>query len=259
MKFVSRMNLTRLFVDCDLVEEAVVWLNLAQSHYLSTVLRKKNGAELLLFNGRDGGFLCKVETSSKRYLSVYCKQKVLSQTTSPDIWILFVPIKRIRMDFMVQKVTELGVSKIWPVQSDFGQVKQIKNEKLRSYTIEAAEQTERLDLPEIGDFMRLQTILESWPLDRMLIVCDETKSEMDKARSITALNGLRVSKAAILVGPEGGFSSKERKQLKSYPYTQHISLGPRILRSDTAAMAALSIFQANFGDWYNSPTPLNVE
>ena len=259
MKLVSRMNLTRLFVDCDLLEQTLVELNSSQSHYLSSVLRKKNGSELLLFNGRDGGFLCKVEASSKRHLSVYCKQKVLSQTISPDLWMLFVPIKKVRMEFMVQKVTELGVSKIWPVQSEFGQVRQIKNEKLRSYTIEAAEQTERLDLPEIGDFMKLQAVLESWPVDRMLIVCDETKSEIKKARPMTALNGSRASKAAILIGPEGGFSSKERKQLKSYPYTEHVSLGPRILRSDTAAMVALSIFQANFGDWYNSPVSLNVK
>ena len=259
MKLVSRMNLTRLFVDCDLLEQTLVELNSSQSHYLSSVLRKKNGSELLLFNGRDGGFLCKVEASSKRHLSVYCKQKVLSQTISPDLWMLFVPIKKVRMEFMVQKVTELGVSKIWPVQSEFGQVRQIKNEKLRSYTIEAAEQTERLDLPDIGDFMKLQAVLESWPVDRMLIVCDETKSEIKKARPMTVLNGSRASKAAILIGPEGGFSSKERKQLKSYPYTEHVSLGPRILRSDTAAMVALSIFQANFGDWYNSPVSLNVK
>ena len=259
MKLVSRMNLTRLFVDCDLLEQTLVELNSSQSHYLSSVLRKKNGSELLLFNGRDGGFLCEVEASSKRHLSVYCKQKVLSQTISPDLWMLFVPIKKVRMEFMVQKVTELGVSKIWPVQSEFGQVRQIKNEKLRSYTIEAAEQTERLDLPEIGDFMKLQAVLESWPVDRMLIVCDETKSEIKKARPMTVLNGSRASKAAILIGPEGGFSSKERKQLKSYPYTEHVSLGPRILRSDTAAMVALSIFQANFGDWYNSPVSLNVK
>ena len=254
MKLDFRMNLTRLFVDSDLEEQAIVQLNSAQSHYLSSVLRKKNGFELILFNGRDGGFLCTVETSSKRSISVYCKRKVLSQTTSPDLWILFVPIKRTRMDFLVQKVTELGASKIWPVQSEFGQVKQIKNEKIRSHTIEAAEQTERLDLPEIGNFMKLQTVLETWPVDRMLIVCDETKSEINKARPMTALNSLRLKKAAILIGPEGGFSSKEQKKLKSYPFTEHISLGPRILRSDTAAIAALSIFQANFGDWYKPPS-----
>ena len=154
---------------------------------------------------------------------------------------------------MVQKVTELGVSKIWPVQSEFGQVKQVKYDKFRAYIIEAAEQTERLDLPEIGDFVKLQTVLESWPSDRTLIVCDETKSEINKARPMTALNSLRLKKAAILIGPEGGFSSKEQNKLKSYPFTEHISLGPRILRSDTAAIAALSIFQANFGDWYKPP------
>lgn len=259
MKLVSRLNLTRLFVECDLVEQALIWLNTAQSHYISSVLRKRKGSELLLFNGRDGGFLCQVDVSSKRCLSVYCKKKVLPQTTSPDLWILFVPIKRIRTDFLVQKVTELGVSKIWPIQSKFCQVKQVKYEKFRMYAIEAAEQTERLDLPEIGDFTKLQAALKSWPADRMLIVCDESKSEITKARSMADLNGSRASKAAILIGPEGGFSNDERKQLNAHPYTEHISLGPRILRSDTAAMAALSIFQANFGDWYGSPPLLNVK
>ena len=259
MKLSSRINLTRLFVECDLVEQAIIHLNTAQSHYLSSVLRKKRGSELLLFNGRDGGFLCKVEGAGKRNCSVYCKRKIFSQITSPDLWILFVPIKRIRMDFMVQKVTELGVSKIWPVQSEFGQVKQIKYDKFRAYIIEAAEQTERLDLPEIGDFVKLQTVLESWPSDRTLIVCDETKTEKNEARPMTVLSGSKLRKAAILIGPEGGFSGKERKQLKSFPYTEHISLGPRILRSDTAAIAALSIFQANYGDWYSFPSSANAK
>jgi 16S rRNA (uracil1498-N3)-methyltransferase len=117
--------------------------------------------------------------------------------------------------------------------------------------IEAVEQTERLDLPEIEEFMDLQTVLDNWPEDRMLIVCDESKSEPKQARAMAELNSAKVGKAAILIGPEGGFSSKEREQLNLHSCTEHISLGPRILRSDTAAIAALSIYQSNFGDWYN--------
>ncbi len=247
----SRINLTRLFVECDLMEHKFIELNAAQEHYLYSVLRKKDGSELLLFNGRDGGFLSVIEASGKRKFSVYCKKKIIAQTSSTDLWLLFVPIKRMRMDFMVQKITELGVSKIWPVQSEFGQVKQLKYEKLRSNMIEAVEQTERLDLPEIEEFVDLQTVLGNWPEDRMLIVCDESKSEPKQARAMTELNSAKVGKAAILIGPEGGFSSKEREQLNLHSCTEHISLGPRILRSDTAAIAALSIYQSNFGDWYN--------
>ena len=169
-----------------------------------------------------------IEASGKRKFSVYCKKKIITQTSSIDLWLLFVPIKRMRMDFMVQKITELGVSKIWPVQSEFGQVKQLKYEKLRSNMIEAVEQTERLDLPEIEKFMHLQTVLDNWPEDRMLIVCDESKSEPKQARAMAELNGAKVSKTAILVGPEGGFSSKEREQLNLHPCTEHISLGPII-------------------------------
>lgn len=246
----SRVKITRLFVDSALMENALIELNSGQSHYLSSVLRKKNGADLLLFNGRDGGFLGVIETNGKRSFAVRCKQQLLVQTHSSDLWLIFVPIKRTRMDFMVQKATELGVSKIWPVQSEFGQVKQIREDKLRANMIEAAEQTERLDLPEIGAFTPLQTVLDNWPEDRVLVVCDETKSEAGLARSMLQLNRNLTEKAAILIGPEGGFSAPEREQLDRHPMCENISLGPRILRSDTAAMAALSIFQSNFGDWY---------
>ena len=246
----SRVNMTRLFVDSALMANALIELNSGQSHYLSSVLRKKNGAELLLFNGRDGGFLGVIETKGKRYLAVRCKQQLLLQTHSSDLWLIFVPIKRTRMDFMVQKATELGVSKIWPVQSEFGQVKQIREDKLRANMIEAAEQTERLDLPEIGVFTPLQIVLDNWPEDRVLMVCDETKSEAGLARSMLQLNRNLTEKVAILIGPEGGFSAPEQERLDLHPMCENISLGPRILRSDTAAMAALSIFQSNFGDWY---------
>ena len=259
MDMKSRVNMTRLFVDCDLKEDALIELNSGQSHYLSSVLRKKIGAELLLFNGRDGGFLGKVASSGKRALAVHCTQQILSQTKASDLWFLFVPIKRIRMDFMVQKATELGVSKIWPVQSEFGQVKQIREDKLRANMIEAAEQTERLDLPEIGNFIELQKVLDTWPEDRTLIVCDETKSEAGQARSMLDLTSDLREKTAILIGPEGGFSKFELEKLRAHSKCESVSLGPRILRSDTAAIAALTIFQSNFGDWYNKSKNLNVE
>ena len=232
------------------MENALIELNSGQSHYLTSVLRKKNGAELLLFNGRDGGFLGVIETNVKRSLAIRCKQQLLLQTHSSDLWLIFVPIKRSRMDFMVQKATELGVSKIWPVQSEFGQIKRIREDKLRANMIEAAEQTERLDLPEIGKFTSIQTVLNNWPEDRVLMVCDETKSEVGHARSMLQLNRNLSEKAAILIGPEGGFSAPEREQFRIHSMCENISLGPRILRSDTAAMTALSIFQSNFGDWY---------
>ena len=259
MDVVSRVNMTRLFVDCALTEHALIELNSGQSHYLSSVLRKKNGAKILLFNGRDGGFLGVIETISKRSFAVRCKHQLLSQTCSSDLWLIFVPIKRTRMDFMVQKATELGVSKIWPVQSEFGQLKHIREDKLRANMIEAAEQTERFDLPEIGKFMPLQIVLDNWPKDRVLIVCDETKSEAGHAHSMLQLNGKLTQKSAILIGPEGGFSAFEREHLYIHPMCEIVSLGPRILRSDTAAIAALSIFQSNFGDWYKTPADLNDE
>jgi len=249
----DRVNMTRVFVEDDLAEGIELQFNKSQSHYLATVLRLNLGESIFIFNGRDGGFRGVIDSIVKRSVTIRCHQKLLEQSYAPDLWFLFVPIKRTRLDFLTQKATELGAAKIWPVQSEFGQVTRVKEERLRANIIEAAEQTERLDLPDVGAFIALRDVLSDWNPSRILIVCDEAKADQAQPHFNTELQQKNTKKAAILIGPEGGFSAEERAFFNKQPYVVLVSLGPRILRSDTAAIAALSLFQAYCGDWYNHP------
>ena len=250
----TRHSQIRLYIDAPLAEGAEIVLSREHSHYLGTVMRKAVGTKLAVFNGKDGCFLAEITEINRKSGTLTCLSLQEAQWSGPDLWLLFAPVKKARLDFMAQKATELGCSVIWPVRSDYCQVKTIKDERLEANAIEAAEQTERLDLPEIRSFTTLESLLDDWPEDRALIFCDERLSSDHNHDAVRILTKVKQSqpaglKAAILVGPEGGFSMAEKAKIDALPQTYGISLGPRILRADTAALSALSLYQAVCGDW----------
>jgi len=251
----DRLSSIRLYCPNHLAPGELLHLDAAQAHYLGQVMRRKIGDHLQLFNGRDGAYLAEITALGKKQAELTCHEQVAAPKPGPDIWLVFVPVKRARLDFIAQKATEMGVSKIWPVQSEYGQVHRLKDARLEANAIEAAEQTERLDIPEIGPFAPLFDVLADWPSDRTLIFCDEAlaRTDPDSAQQpegrYAALSELAGQKAAILIGPEGGFSDGERKMISNLAKCLPVGLGPRILRADTAAIAVLALYQGLAGDW----------
>lgn len=239
----------RLFVDADLVKGATLTLDKEKAHYLGHVMRLTVGDRLEIFNGRSDSFTAELSDISRKSASVQLTELCAFFKSSPDLWFLFAPVKRIRLDFIAQKATELGVRYIQPINTDFCQVSRVNLERLYANAVEAAEQTGRLDVPAIGPFMPLQRLLVEWPADRHLIFCDETLSADKQTDPLTQLRSEPIRKAGLLIGPEGGFSDAERNQIRQISSVRPLGLGPRILRSDTAAVAALSLFQAVWGDW----------
>ena len=245
----NRHSQIRLYIQTPLHEGALIALGRDHVHYLSTVMRKQAGTKLAVFNGSQGCFLAEITEITRKAGTLKCLSRLEDQWYSPDLWLLFAPVKQARVDFMAQKATELGASLIWPVRSDYCQVKAIKEDRLLSNAIEAAEQTERLDIPEIRAYQPLDLILNDWPEDRVLIFCDERLAGDRNADAYRILKGLQPQKAALLIGPEGGFSMSEKQKIDGLNQSYGISLGPRILRADTAALSALSLYQALCGDW----------
>lgn len=246
----NQLAKARLYVDEPLLAGAFVALSKEQSHYLGNVMRLPVGTVIALFNGRDGEWHGVIDTLGKRGAQVALTSQTRPQTDSPDLWLLFAPVKKARLDFIAQKASELGASRIWPVRTDFCQVSRVKDERLAANAIEAAEQTERLDVAQIMNFDKLSTALADLEDDRLLIWCDEANAGAAKHNITTALAAIEApKKAAILIGPEGGFSPAERKILTATNNCLTTSLGPRILRADTAAIAALACYQAICGDW----------
>lgn len=266
----TRHSQIRLFIDTPLFVGCEVSLSREHAHYLATVMRKSVGASLAIFNGRDGCFLAHIKEISRKSGALMVSELIQSQWSSPDLWFMFAPVKKARLDYMAQKATELGASVIWPVRTDYCQVKMVKDERLEANAIEAAEQTERLDIPTINAFTDLDKILADWPDDRLLLFCDERLArQADKEDGIlphdSDHNGQAArilsqikphQKAAILVGPEGGFSMAEKQKIDALPMSYGLCLGPRILRADTAALSVLSLYQALCGDWVH-PTELS--
>ena len=250
----TRHSQIRLYSDSPLHEGAEVVLAREQSHYLGTVMRKQAGAQLAIFNGRDGCYLAEIVEMSRKSGLLRCLSLQESQWYGPDLWLLFAPVKKARLDFMAQKATELGASLIWPVRTDYCQVKAIKDERLEANAIEAAEQTERLDIPDIKPFTALDDVLANWPEDRALIFCDERLSGDHNHDAARILSQVTQTKAAVLIGPEGGFSMAEKAKIDALDASYGLSLGPRILRADTAALSALSLYQAIRGDWAAGPS-----
>jgi len=236
----------RLYVEAPLAGGARVEANEGQAHYLLHVMRAKAGDRVSLFNGRDGQWLAHLDQVSKRTCTFLCEKRTRSQTGAPDLWLCFAPIKRTPADYVVQKATELGVSVLQPVITRRTIVSRINLERMRANAIEAAEQSDRLDVPEVREPIVLDKLLSNWDVQRRVLFCDEGGDAQPIAN---ALHEATQNRFAILTGPEGGFDSAERDAIRAHGFAIPVSLGPRILRADTAALAALAVFQALAGDW----------
>ncbi|HEX7968309.1 MAG TPA: 16S rRNA (uracil(1498)-N(3))-methyltransferase [Stellaceae bacterium] len=237
---------TRLYVTTDLAGSLSVGLEPSQAHHVRTVLRLGPGDAVALFNGRDGEWLGRIDGAGKGWCSVTLQERRRVQASEGDLWLVFAPIKRARIDFLVEKATELGVSEFHPIYTDRTIVERVNLDRLRANAIESAEQTERLTVPEVRQPERLEQVLSRWPAQRRLLLCDESGVSPPIA---AALQGAAPGPWAVLVGPEGGFTQTELDGLKKLPFVCPVGLGPRVLRADTAALAALAAFQALVGDW----------
>ena len=240
----SDMNKIRLFVDHTLGEAQSVPLNKDQAHYIFSVMRKSIGETILIFDGNNGEWEASIEEISKKSGVLFCIKQTKPQIMPPDLWLFFSPLKKVRTDFIVEKATELGVAKIIPVQTEHTNADRVKLSRLSAHAIEAAEQCGGIYIPKIEELQKINEVLENFPLDRRLLFCDEKLQASE-----VNLENLKKGKWAILVGPEGGFSEIERNYLKGLKFTFSISLGPRILRADTAAVTAISLWQNYLGDW----------
>ncbi|KKC36508.1 16S rRNA methyltransferase [Devosia epidermidihirudinis] len=241
--------LPRLHVEPDLAANAQLTLGKEQSLYLAAVLRKNVDDEVVLFNGRDGAWRARITSDSKKSVGLELVEQIAPQSPSSDLWYGFAPLKTERLDYVIQKATEMGVSTIQPVITRYTQVARLKHERLVANAIEAAEQCEVLNVPAVPTEISLDRLLDSWTTEqgnRKLILADEGENVSSPVEAIAALRGTPVG---ILIGPEGGFSDQERAKLRAQPFVVPVSLGPRILRADTAAVAALAVIQAIIGDW----------
>lgn len=241
------MTIPRLFVEASLAEGAAIVLEEAQARYLTTVLRLQPGAAALVFNGRDGEWRATVETVTKRGAILRAAAQVRAQRATPDLHLMFSPVKRHGTDLIVEKATEMGVRILQPVRMRRTITDVVRTDRLRLIAIEAAEQTERFDLPVIRDVQDLFRVLTDWDPARTLIYADEAGEAAPIAQVAAALD--RAAPLALLTGPEGGFDAQEREALRRLPYVRPVSLGPRILRAETAVIAALAVLQAHWGDW----------
>ena len=238
------MSKVRLYIDHPLGSGQAVPLNADQAHYLSGVMRLPAGTMIEVFNGRDGAWDAEIVTASKRGGTLALRAQVAPQRDPPDLWLIFAPIKKARTDFIVEKAAELGAARILPVQTDFTNSERIRQDRLQAHAVEAAEQCGGTFVPEVADLTSLSKLLDGWDPARRILWADESR-----VGPADALSGLPRGPWAVLIGPEGGFSPAERKRLRDATFVTPISLGPRILRADTAAVALLTLFQAHLGDW----------
>jgi 16S rRNA (uracil1498-N3)-methyltransferase len=237
---------TRLFVTTDLAGGLSIGLEPSQAHYVKTVLRLGPGAELALFNGRDGEWRGRVDGVGRGWCSVSLYAQSRPQEEPGDLALIFAPLKRGRIDFLVAKATELGAAFLHPVFTRRSVVERVNIERLRANAIEAAEQSERLSVPEVTEPEPLERLLARWPAERRLLLCDESGAAPPIAETLAGMVG---AASAVLVGPEGGFAETELDALRKLPFVSPVGLGPRVLRADTAALAALAVLQALAGDW----------
>lgn len=238
----------RLYVAAGLVSGAETELDRAQAHYLRSVLRLGPGAAVAAFNAEDGEWLCRIAGIGKNGVRLMAERQLRSPEHGgdPDLWLVFAAIKRARLDWLVEKATELGVSALLPVWTARTQVERVNLERLRAHAIEATEQSERVSVPEIRAPEPLQQVLASWPAARRLIVCDESgKGEP----IVEAMARIPLGPLALLVGPEGGFAQTELDAVGKLTFVTCVGLGPRVLRAETAALAAVAVVQAIAGDW----------
>lgn len=237
----------RLYLDAALQAGGQLKLDKPQAHYIGTVLRKTAGDSLRVFNGRGGEWRCQIETIDKKGALLRISEQLRAAYTPPDVWLCFAPVRKHRNGFIFEKGTELGVSLFQPVITARTQFPKMSLEKEKARVIEAAEQTERLDIPHVRAGVTLSELLSGWDKSRLLLFADEG-GEAEAAGEI--LSGLPKGAAcALLTGPEGGFTDEERALLRSKDYVRSVSLGPRILRADTAALSLLTLWQSVCGDW----------
>ncbi|KIC11897.1 16S rRNA methyltransferase [Leisingera sp. ANG-M1] len=236
----------RLYVEHPLGAGQSVPLDRDQAHYLFGVMRQAAGAPVALFNGQDGEWLAEVAEAGKRGGTLVCKELTKRLQLPPDLWLMFAPIKKARTDFIVEKAAEMGAARILPVQTEFTNSERIRQDRLQAHAVEAAEQCGGTYVPEVAELQKLSRLLDHWPAERQLMFCDE--AEVGNALQLAAETQTGAP-WAILIGPEGGFSEAERKRLHALPQSHVVSLGPRILRADTAAVAAMTLWQQALGDW----------
>jgi 16S rRNA (uracil1498-N3)-methyltransferase len=237
----------RLYVSQDLATGAELKLDPQQTNYLVNVLRLGAGDSVLLFNGRDGEFVANLTAGARKAASLIVGARTRAQEAPPDVDYLFAPLKHARLDYMAQKAIEMGARRLRPIITQHTQVARVNLKRLRANAIEACEQCGVIWLPEIGSVEPLGEALRGWPPERLLVFCDE---EAEAASPLDALaNACADGGVGLLIGPEGGFADDERAAILSAPRVVRLSLGPRILRADTAAVAALALIQATLGDW----------
>ncbi|MDB5396097.1 MAG: rRNA methyltransferase [Rhodospirillales bacterium] len=235
----------RLFVAASLGQGQRITLDADRTHYIKNVMRRALGDAVGLFNGRDGEWLGHIDIYGRNSAEIALNSQRRPQLASPDIWLAFAPVKRARIDFIAEKATELGVSLLWPVMTRRAEPSRVNIERLTNIAVEAAEQTERLDIPVVRDATQLDKMLAEWPRDRKLFVCAEAGEALPVAEAMVAHKGMP---AGILIGPEGGFAPAELDALRKLPFVVAIGLGPRLLRAETAAVVALACWQALAGD-----------
>lgn len=241
----------RLFVDAPLRAGLVVGLTREQSNYLLNVLRLGEGAALLVFNGREGEWRAHIAGSSRKSASLIIEDQSRPQDSVGDLHLMFAPLKHARLDYMVQKAVEMGVSRLQPMLTRHTQVTRVNTERMRANAIEAAEQCGLITLPDIGAEKPMLQLIAAWPEDQLIVFCDEDSPGGDPVAAL--IEHRRRAPAgramALIIGPEGGFHADERSEVLRRPNCLRLSLGPRILRADTAAVAALALVQAVLGDW----------
>jgi 16S rRNA (uracil1498-N3)-methyltransferase len=245
----SHKTLPRLFLEAPLAAGAKLELGREHTNYLLTVLRMKQADALVVFNGKDGAWMAKIADDHRKGATLELVVQTQHQTEKSDLWFGFAPLKTGRLDYLVQKATEMGAGIIQPVITRFTQVSRLKSDKLHANVIEAAEQCEVLSIPTLAEEVALTDLIATWQHKhglRRLVFADESAPNHTPNTQLMDLDGLPIG---ILVGPEGGFSDDERRLLLAQPFVIPISLGPRILRADTAAVAALAVVQSSIGDW----------
>ncbi len=242
----DRLGKIRLFVTGALEAGARVPLDAAQAHYLSGVMRRVVGDRVLVFNGADGEWRAEIVEIGRKGGALAALEPSAPQRRPPDLWLLFAPIKRARTDFIVEKATEMGAARIAPVITRHTNAERVRLDRLRAHAIEAAEQCGETHVPEIVGPERLETALDGWDSGRRIMFCDEAR---DAAPATSVLAGSGAGPWAILIGPEGGFAPGEAARLRALPFVTRVTMGPRVLRADTAAVAALALWQATIGDW----------
>jgi 16S rRNA (uracil1498-N3)-methyltransferase len=242
----SEREVARIYVTKPLAAGAVLDLAPGQAHHLRTVLRLGDGAAVAAFNASDGEWLCRLTETGRNGVALAVERRTRPAEAEADLWLVFAPIKRGRLDWLIEKATELGAAALLPVWTQRTQTERLNLERLRAHAVAAAEQSERLSVPELHEPQALDRVLAGWSAARRLVVCDETGGGEPIGAVVARLG---VGPTALLTGPEGGFAETELDALEKLSFVSRVGLGPRVLRADTAALAALAVLQAIAGDW----------